>query len=360
MQVLAGHPQFCFYTGIGAGLYALLNLRNAPSPLRSMIGLAAMFAAGAALAAVQLAPGLAVAGETVRTRLDPKSAGDSSLPPEAIPSVIVPGLFGPYRDTQGNWAMWSGSFWESSLFVGLTVLSLALFAIRTVPTKSRRFAFTLSVLSLLVAMGKYTPLFHIVYHLPGFASFRSWGRFDMLVMLFLAMLAGLGLDRLLRGERPGRRPAILLGTLAVLLLGGALLLLIAGHGGASGLWGRGLAMRARLASHAHYQVTADYVRETAGNAAAEMLRTGCVALTLAAVWWAARRDRRAAYPMVLMAALELIGFARRYRPTFDWPTFNANNLATAQRLHELDGSDRMFSGLQDSGDPLRLSVGVGV
>jgi len=348
MQILAGHPQFVFYTAVAAGLYALLNLRNAPSPKRSMIGLTIMFALGASLAAVQLAPGLAVANETLRTKLDQEAAGEWSLPPEALPGVVVPGIFGPLQTAGGEWIFWGrGSFWESCLFVGLAVFSLALFACRSAPTPTRRFAATLGVISLLIAMGKYTPLFHVLYHVPGFASFRAWGRFDMLVTLFVANLAALGLNRLLSGEKPGKWPAISLAALAALLLLGALMLIHESRGPVSNLWGSALTHRMRLSTHLQFQVTGEFVRVTAVNAAADLFRTGISAAMLAAMWWAVRHDRRAAYLMVVVAALELIGFARRYRPTFDWAQFNATNLETANALHGVDGSDRDWADLQD-------------
>jgi hypothetical protein len=348
MQILAGHPQFVFYTGVGAGLYALFNLRQAPEPKKCIIGLVSMFALAAALAAVQLGPGLAAAGETVRTRLDPQTAGASSLPPEALPSLILPGLFGPYQSADGGWEYWGRTeFWESCLFVGLTVLSLAIFAVVRVPKRARRFAATLSLLSLLMALGKYTPLFHLLYHIPGFASFRAWGRFDMLTLLFLALLGGLGLDRLLKGVKPGKLPAILLALLAIVLLAGALLLVHESHSGVAGAWGKGLSYRARLASHSQFTTSAEYVERTAHNAALELLRAGMVAGVLAVLWWTVRLDRRVAYLMVVIAALELIGFARRYRPTFDWASFNAQNAETAEKLRSVDGSDRMWANLQD-------------
>jgi hypothetical protein len=348
MQILAGHPQFGFYTGVGAGLYALLNLFGAPAPARIATKIFLMFVIGAALAAAQLWPGLALAGETVRARLDPQAAGAASLPPEYITGLIAPGFFGPLDYTSRRWEFWGRTqFWEGSIFVGVTILSLAIFACGNATRPRRRFAATLAVLSLLVAMGQYTPLFRVMYHVPGFANFRAWGRFSMLTGIFLAMLSALGFDRLMKGARPGHRPAALLGVMAILLFAGACTMVIEGHRGVSGLWGKALGLRSRLSSHAHFDVTSDFVQRTAHTIAIDLLRAGAVATVLAVLWWAVRRDRRAAYLMVILAAMELIGFARRFRPTFDWATFNAESAETAQRLHAIDGSDRTWWGMQD-------------
>jgi hypothetical protein len=115
--------------------------------------------------------------------------------------------------------------------------------------------------------------------------------------------------------------------------------------GTAGIWGKALAWNARRVSHPNPEVS--YIASSAHNVATELLRTGFVAIVLAALWWAVRRDRRAAYVMAVVAALELTGFARRYRATFDWAMLNATNLETAQRLQAVDGDARTWSRLQD-------------
>ena len=348
MQILAGHPQFVFYTAVGAGLYALLNLRHAPSPARSMLGLVLMFSIGGALAAAQLVPGLAVGNEGLRTKLDMESAEASSLPPEAVSSLITPGIFGPFQLPSGNWRFWGRTqLWDSCLFAGVTVLSLALFACRRSDKRTRRFAATVSVAAILMAMGHYTPLFHLLFHIPGFASFRAWGRFGMLTGLFLALLGGLGLDRLLQGDKPGKLPALLLGGAAAALLAAALLIACDMHRGPAGLWGKAIAWRAAHSSHSHYNMTAEFLITTARNAAIELARTGLFAAVLACIFWMARHDRRAAYLMVVLATIELISFARRYRPTFDWAALESQSAQTARVLHGFDGDGRSWASLQD-------------
>ena len=59
-------------------------------------------------------------------------------------------------------------------------------------------------------MGDYTPLFRILYDtVPGFDKFRGVARFDYLAAVFLSMLAGIGLDRLIRQPRHVLRSAAL-------------------------------------------------------------------------------------------------------------------------------------------------------
>jgi hypothetical protein len=55
---------------------------------------------------------------------------------------------------------------------------------------------------LLLAMGCYTPLFHLLYnYVPGFNLFRGMDKFIWLAALFLSLLAGIGMDLTLRRQR---------------------------------------------------------------------------------------------------------------------------------------------------------------
>ena len=60
------------------------------------------------------------------------------------------------------------------------------------------------LVTLVLAMGKYTPLFPLLFeYAPGFNLFRGMDKFIWLTALFLSMLAGIGLDQVLRdSERP--------------------------------------------------------------------------------------------------------------------------------------------------------------
>ena len=58
------------------------------------------------------------------------------------------------------------------------------------------------VILLLLALGAYTPLFPILYtFVPGFNQFRATSRFAYPAAMFLCLLAGIGLDRLIREPR---------------------------------------------------------------------------------------------------------------------------------------------------------------
>src|SRR5205814_2337165 len=67
MQILAGHPQYVFYTALGAGIYSLARLAALAGPrLRAAGGLLSLHPGGALLAAAQLLVGIQTTSETIR------------------------------------------------------------------------------------------------------------------------------------------------------------------------------------------------------------------------------------------------------------------------------------------------------
>jgi hypothetical protein len=190
LLALDGYPQFAFYTALASGLYALLLLPGAKSRWRCVAAVAAMFAGGWAIAAVQILTSAQVAGESIRAGgLSFADASAFALPPENLLTLIVPGLFGdvahlPYF---GRWY-----WWEACVFVGPAAVALAVYACakrRSIP------AAIMVVAMLLLAVGPATPLFSVLYHvLPGFSSFRATTRFGMIGILFLSQLAASGWD----------------------------------------------------------------------------------------------------------------------------------------------------------------------
>jgi xanthosine utilization system XapX-like protein len=119
MQILAGHPQYVFYTAIAAGLYSLLRLIKSPRPAHLLLGLGGMYLGAAALTAVQLLAGLQAAGESVRSSGTPYAfAAMFSFPPENFLTLLVPSLFGSIGSYWGRWYLW-----EMSLFISVTGLA---------------------------------------------------------------------------------------------------------------------------------------------------------------------------------------------------------------------------------------------
>ena len=103
MQVLAGHPQYVYYTGMAAALYCGLCVCRAGEPGRFVLGLAGVVAGGVALSAAQLLTGVLEAGDMLRGRAMPyDAAAMSPFPPENLLTLVAPGFFGDNK-TQLYW-----------------------------------------------------------------------------------------------------------------------------------------------------------------------------------------------------------------------------------------------------------------
>lgn len=198
MSILAGHPQYVFYMGVAAGIYAVLNLVRAPHRGKIMLGLGGIVAGGICLGAVQLFTGLDEGREGMRSLgLSYESASTFSFPPENFLTLVAPWCFGDAISIAyvGRWFVT-----DVSLFVSVMGLALAVCGMAAGARATRRFSITMLVITLVLAMGGYTPVFHFLFnYVPGFNLFRGTDKFLWLAALFLSMLAGIGLDRLLRG-----------------------------------------------------------------------------------------------------------------------------------------------------------------
>jgi len=141
-----------------------------------------------ALAAVQLLPGLAAAGESIRgAKLPFVVASSYSVPPENLITLAVPGFFGDDVHVQ-YWGRWNR--WETSLTIGATGLILAIYGAIYGKRSVRRFSAPMALILLLIALGNTrrcsnscTIRFRIrqtarrvAFHLPGSVVLKHAGR----------------------------------------------------------------------------------------------------------------------------------------------------------------------------------------
>jgi len=216
MQVLAGHPQYVFQTGLAATLYGGLCCLKVRHRSRFLLGLVVIPVGIVGLSAVQLFTGLQEAHETVRsTGLSVEDAGVFSFPPENFMTLIAPGILGDMK----SGTYWGRLFcWEASLFISVTGFVLAVTGALLGRRDARRFSFVMAAVLLLLALGRHTPLFGVLYHwLPGFDKFRGTSKFIFLASLFLSLLAGIGLDILQRGPLCFRKVVPVLALLSALI-----------------------------------------------------------------------------------------------------------------------------------------------
>jgi hypothetical protein len=231
LQCLTAQPQIVFYSLIiflGYAVYRvgadLLygdgrergNIRYALHT-GSLLGIAVL--CGLLLAAPQLLPTLELQQLSVRSQergLD--FLVKNSLPPVMGLNLILPSAFG------NNVVGFKGGdpFQEDFIYIGLIPLWLTFFSWPQRHKRDLTFFFLLLLGGVLLALGGHTPLYtYAIQYLPAFDLFRIPARWLMAVNLALAILAGLGLETMLRQGLSRRALAAL--WLSALLLGGGLL-----------------------------------------------------------------------------------------------------------------------------------------
>ncbi len=324
MQITAGHPQFFFITTVVAGLYCLARLIVAPNRWKVAPCVAVMYILAAALAAVQLLTCADESAETLRSgSVNYTMAAQYSFPPENLLLLLAPNFFGDTFPIS-YWGRWW--VWEASPFIGVTGLLLAVYGAIFGAGRWRYLAAGMAGAMLLLALGGYTPLLALLHRfVPGFDKFRCNSRFLFPMSLFLAMLAAVGLDALMRHRRGVFHIATALAVVAVVLLGGALVLNSAASSPLTGLWGTVMeSMKGQAAKTFHECWTQQkwfdnpvFARDTARQAASSMGWSAATCLLLAGLFLARRYSSKAVWALPAMALAELLTFAGPFTPIFD-------------------------------------------
>lgn len=223
MQILAGHPQYVYYTAVTVLLYTLFRLKGLERPLQALLSLGGIYVAGAGLSAVQLLTGFETATETVRSAgVTFQFASMFSYPPENLISLVAPFLFGDIK-TLPYWGR--AYLWAMTFYIGFTGFLLSIYGAVSGHRETKRCAGIMAIILVLLALGKHTPLFSVLYqYFPGFNVFRGASKFIFPATLFLAMLAAIGMDSLIRqGRMAADRIVCVLVLTGTVLLAAALL-----------------------------------------------------------------------------------------------------------------------------------------
>ncbi|MCD4685028.1 MAG: hypothetical protein K8S97_03725, partial [Anaerolineae bacterium] len=216
LLLLAGHAQTAWYAAVGVGLYTLWitgwHMRRDPLRARGMaLALAgAGMLLGVLIAAIQLIPTAEYLAESQRSSgLDFDTTANLSYHPIQLLTLLSPHFLGTPAD--GSF-LTRGIFFEDAAYIGFIPLVAAIAAIwgwlrqrrnpdapatlETVP-----FWALLTVTTLLIAMGKFGPVFRVLYdHVPTFDVFREPVRWMILPVFSLSVLAGIGVEQWGRGK----------------------------------------------------------------------------------------------------------------------------------------------------------------
>jgi len=225
VQFLAGHAQLWYYSVWGIGLYAFyLGWRwgGIKGCVRSASLLAGAGLLGISLAAVQLLPTAEMALISQRRGgAEWEFAMTYSFWPWRFITLLVPDFFG--NPAHGNY--WGyANYWEDCGYIGVLPFILACWALLLWLKKEKArgfvllpFFLALIPLSLLLALGKNTPVYPLIFrYVPGFGFFQAPSRFLYLYTFAMAVVAGIGMDSLrVRPFPAGAAERLLVGGLAL-------------------------------------------------------------------------------------------------------------------------------------------------
>ena len=197
---LAGHGQMTFMIALFLGVYALYKTvgsrRLWALPLLALVGVFAI-----ALAGVSLFPAAETLQHTLRAEFDYERSTNYALPIEALVGLVAPDFYGRNASFWGDWLRVEVGY------AGVLTLFLAAAAVAFRPNRQTLFFVLAGALFLLLALGPATPVYPFLARPASSIPFQVPARFVLLLDFCLAVLAAVGLDSLLKGERPHERRA---------------------------------------------------------------------------------------------------------------------------------------------------------
>ena len=212
------------WTLVGYTLARWLSpFERAPFSLRPLLGGAL---AGAIIVAIPVLMSASFAAASNRPHIDFDGAAKGSLHPASLLSFFVANLFGVDGPLARFWGPPSPQWGPSDLYLARNMTALyqgALLALLVVSAPLRgvwrdataRFATVGLILATLYALGKYTPFYAAIFHLPGADLFRRPADATFLIGFFAALIAGAAADHAIKAPPRAGRVA---GTLVVALL----------------------------------------------------------------------------------------------------------------------------------------------
>jgi hypothetical protein len=217
ISILGGYAQYTLFCSTMLLVYTLFtaferrsNGWKQPAGILFFFGLFMGLSAGLAL--VQFLPTMELSSESVRTKMTWEESVKGSLSLKGLITLLAPKFYGwvtgmaEVDRATGRWVhgapYWGGQgmhlFWETAVFIG--VLPVLLIA-AAFPYLYRNKIFLLfsimGILALLTALGKNSPLYYLIFHLPGFKTFRHPGRFSFIFSFCTIFASGLSLNYLL-------------------------------------------------------------------------------------------------------------------------------------------------------------------
>jgi hypothetical protein len=215
LQLLAGHTQTVFISLFGLLIWIVsTSFKDGRWGLRgSVVGVLVLLAAvllALLISGIQVAPTAELLMHSSRQGgFTPREALSFSLHPLILTRSLLP--------------QYSGSlFSEYAAFLPISALLLAVAGAWSWRSDRQiRALFFVSLVGFLFALGMFNPIYQLLVRVPGFDLFRVPARWLALYAFGVALLAGAGIEALLRPEEDrGRAKVFVVGLLAIIALFG--------------------------------------------------------------------------------------------------------------------------------------------
>ena len=224
---LQGHPQASYYLLVAGGIWGAFWVFGPEGPT----GAARLWVVAGAVGAVVLGIGLYAVYALPMQQYVPYSpraeggyntgweyATSYALPPEELLGLLLPKIDGGTNAYFGH-----NGLKHHTEYLGPVIMMLATLGIGGTERRRTRLALgTIAGLFLLVSLGGATPFFRLWYLLPMMSRLRAPGMAFFLVALPLAMFAGFGAERLMKGAANLTRAWIVAGLAGLFGLLGAI------------------------------------------------------------------------------------------------------------------------------------------
>ncbi len=328
MQVLAAHPQTAFYGAVTVGVFSAFRIVSAKHRIKTVSLLAAMYILAGLMCAAQLLPTARATEMSVRSGdVSFEMVSSMSLPPENLTTAIVPGFLGGDESVR-YWGQWY--YWEVSAFVGVVVVLMAVCGVIYGGSRARQREVWICLILLILALGSHTPLLKLLYlSVPGFNKFRVSARFMFYLSLWISVLAAGGVSYFIRNKPTGKKVLIGLFAAAALLAVVGVCVRSSATGAGPGAWRSFFQAVASQSTSAYTRSLGDkaaFIKQAGLFASRGLFIAAALAAVVALLVWLRRYWKPAAYLIVILAAAELLVFARDNVGKFNLATTRPRDL----------------------------------
>ncbi len=228
-QIFTGHFYIVFITCIGLFLFWLgkILFEKRDNLKKKLVFISLSFVITFIFSAIQLLPTIELWQLSQRSGgLDFNAVTDYPYPIKHLFSFIKPYAFGnpavgTYPPFNSEW----GIFWENTAYVGILPLVLVFASILFLKDKRIRIFLIILFVSLLLVLGKNSPLYFI-FSFPPFNFFRVPSKFLLLTSFTFATLSAFSIDKLLNLLKKLVKPTFTQMQAIASICGGIILLIL--------------------------------------------------------------------------------------------------------------------------------------